>query len=1155
MPLNGPGAGRTLTKTLLVMRTVLLVSHRPNRKKIMLAMKLTLFLFFLALFSAQAEGTAQSVTLSGRDLSFKQIFSAIKKQTGYVVFGNGELFSEKKTFSLSVQQLPLPELLDIVLKDLPFEYAISGKTVFISRKPATAIDRRPQFLILSPSAPPVRILIIDEDSKPLTGATVAVKDSRKTGVTDAQGAVLLSLSAGDVLEITFIGYEKKSVTYKVGNTLYIALKRSVASLDEAVVNGIYRRPAENYTGSAQTYTVEQLRTVNNTSVLSALRSIDASFQMPSDINFGSDPNRLPQLQVRGANSIANTDLTSQYGYVSNPPLLILDGFEVPLQKIYDLDMNRIKKVTILKDAAATAIYGSKAANGVLVIETLQPKKGKLRFSYNNNIVVNTPDLTSYHLLNAEQKLEVEKAAGVYNTTPQSGISAQSGFDQLYHLRLAEVRRGVNTYWLSQPLETAIGQKHSVYLDGGDDYMRYGVDLSYNTNPGVMKGSKRDNLSGGINLLYHRGSLQFTNYLSVSYNNAVNSPYGSFSQYAALNPYMRLTDSVSGKIPKLLQDNSGLPGNTPGVYNPMYNSTLKTHNSTSYVNITENFQADWNIRPALRLSTRFSMYSQKNTGKLFLPADAVEFVNTPDSLFSTRGYYSQMNGTSSSYQGDIFLNYGQSFGKHTVYSTAGYHIQQDRANSNTITVQGFPNAEMDDLLFGLQYPVNEKPTGTESYIRQISYYANLSYAYDVRYLLDVSFRRDGSSLYGSNKYYAPFWSVGLGWNLHQEKGLRIPSAINRLKLRASYGSTGSQNFPPFAASQTYRYLTSYRYLDYIGASIQTLGNRDLKWQQTNKANAGVDLELFDGRIQATYNYYIERTNNLFTAVNTAPSSGFGTYFANLGKMENRGMEIYLTAFVLKKPAQNIFWSFTANLFHNKNKLLQISDGLKAQNDKAVGEQTKDDNPITAPVLQYKEGQSISTIYAVRSLGIDPSTGNEIFLNRFGQQTYLWDPLDQVPVGDNQPRMNGNFGTNLMYKGASINIVLRTEFGGQMYNNTLADRVENADPIYNVDSRVLSGRWQKPGDQAAYKGLANLAGNTRTDITRASSRFIQDNNSVYCDAITLGYLFPTRLTQRWYMSRLQCFLYINNPFVVSSIRQERGLEYPFARNYAFSLQLDF
>jgi len=319
--------------------------------------------------------------------------------------------------------------------------------------------------------------------------------------------------------------------------------------------------------------------------------------------------------------------------------------------------------------------------------------------------------------------------------------------------------------------------------------------------------------------------------------------------------------------------------------------------------------------------------------------------------------------------------------------------------------------------------------------------------------------------------------------------------------------------------------------------------------------GTDIELFNGRIQTTFNYYVETTNDLFTSINTVPSSGFSSYYANLGKVQNKGMEVYLTAFLLRDERKRVTWSVTANLIHNQNKLLRISDALKSQNDRAVDEQTKTTNPVTAPVLQYKEGQSVSTIYAVRSLGIDPSTGNEVFLTKDGKPTYFWDPADQVPVGDNQPKVSGNLSSNLMYRGFSINVVMRTELGGQMFNRTLVDRVENADPRYNVDSRVLTDRWQKPGDIAQYKGVATINGNTRTDITRASSRFIQKNNNLYCDAITLGYLFPKQLVQKMKISRLQTFIYINNPFVVSSIRQERGLDYPFARNHALSLQLDF
>jgi TonB-linked SusC/RagA family outer membrane protein len=1102
-----------------------------------------------AFLNVHANSFSQHVSYTGKNADIRSIFPEVEKQTGYFFVYNEPVLQNTQPVSIRAINLPLTQFLDLLFKEQPVDYIIRSKTILLFRK-ETPVQSTPQ----QAATPPVTGLVTDEEGKPMQGATITVKGSKLAVVTNAQGQFTISASPGDVLVISFVNYTSQEI--KVSDKpISISLKPLIVKLEDAVVNGIYKRPTENYTGAAQSYTVEELRKVNNTNVLAAIRSLDASLQMPSNINTGSDPNQLPQLQVRGSNSIANTNLTSQYGYISNPPLFILDGFEVPLQRIYDLDMNRVSKVTILKDAAATSIYGSKAANGVLVIETLQPKKGKLQFGYNNNLGLSVPDLTSYHLLNSEQKLQVEQVAGIYYTNPGLGIAVQEWREELYNQRLAEARRGVNTYWLSQPLQTAFTQRHSIFVSGGDDYMRYGADLSYNNAPGVMKGSKRENLSGGINLLYHKGNLQFTNYLSVTQNNSVNSPYGNFSQYAKMNPYWRPTDSVTGKVTKVLQPYLDPAKWNYITYNPLYNASLKTHNYTKYLNITDNFQMDWNIRPSFRLSTRFSMYTQKNEGVVFLPADAVEFMDTPDSLFSTRGYFHQTTGTMSSLQGDVFLNYGQNFGRHTIFATGGYHIQQDKNYTNTVTVQGFPNSDMDDILFGLQYPVNGKPTGSENMLRLISYYGNISYAYDYRYLLDVSYRMDGSSLFGSNKHFAPFWSVGLGWNVHKERFIHLPEVINRLKLRASVGSTGSQNFPSFASAQTYAYITSTRYLDNIGAMMLTLGNPNLRWQQTNKLNTGADLELFKGRIQATFNYYLEKTNDLFTAINTTPSSGFNNFFANLGTVQNRGIELYLTAFAWKNEQKNIYWSFYANLLNNKNKLLKISDGLKSQNDKAVQEQTKGVNPITAPVLQYKEGQSVSTIYAVRSLGIDPSTGNEIFLTRDGQQTYRWSALDQVPVGDNQPTVTGNFGTNFMYKGISLNVSMRTELGGQIYNRTLADRVENADPIYNVDERVLTDRWQKPGDQAKYKGLATIDGITRTDITVASSRFIQDNNTLYCDAITLGYLFPKRLTNKWAMSRFQCYFYINNPFVVSSVKQERGLEYPFARNYSFSLQLGF
>ncbi len=239
-------------------------------------------------------------------------------------------------------------------------------------------------------------------------------------------------------------------------------------------------------------------------------------------------------------------------------------------------------------------------------------------------------------------------------------------------------------------------------------------------------------------------------------------------------------------------------------------------------------------------------------------------------------------------------------------------------------------------------------------------------------------------------------------------------------------------------------------------------------------------------------------------------------------------MYLTTFILKNEKRNTFWSVYANLLHNENKLLKISDALKSQNDKAVDQQTKPDNPITAPVLQYKEGQSVSTIYAVRSLGIDPSTGDEIFLTRDGRQTYRWSPLDEVPVGDNAPKITGNLGTNLMYKGASINVSMRTELGGQMYNSTLADRVENADPHYNVDIRVLTDRWQKPGDEKGTNvpSMVYPADQNRDNFYSESGALVDKGDHIRFQDISFSYSFNPNKWRKIPFQSLQFYVYANN-----------------------------
>jgi TonB-linked SusC/RagA family outer membrane protein len=1000
--------------------------------------------------------------------------------------------------------------------------------------------------------------------QPLEGALVGAKGTTVGVYTNSKGAFTLRVPTGtEYIEIRYLGYKSATIKIVGLNVEVFLLEPDLKSIKEVVVNGLYERPKENYTGTARTFTADQLFQISNKNVLAAVRSLDPSFQLPENINLGSNPNALPNVQVRGANSLPNV----KGAYVANPnlPLFVLDGFIVPLERIYDLDMNRVERLTVLKDAAATAIYGARAANGVVVIDTKRPDKGRLRVTYNTNLSLSTPDLTSYKLLNASEKLEVEKAGGIYSgANNNQTVNTENRYllEKLYNYRLAEAARGVNTDWLSKPVHTAFGQKHGLYVEGGDDYIRYGIDFAYNNdNAGVMKGSGRTNYSGGVNFSYRHKKLLFTNYLMINYNQAKNSPYGSFGDYARLNPYWRPQDE-NGNMLKIMEYYPELdvfPLPTAPVFNPLYNATLNTRDNSNYMNVSNNFSLQWNVLADLKAEARFSLNKQSSQADFFRSAEHTDYATgyTGEDYFR-RGVYRQTIGNLLNYQGDLLLNYGKAVGKNSLFVSGGMHLEQFDSNNATTVAEGFPNDNMDDIKFGYQYEKNGKPYGEEALTRAMGLLVNASYSYDNRYLLDASFRTDGSSQFGSNKRFAPFWSVGAGWNLHKEAFMQQQSVINQFKLRASYGSTGSQNFPAYMSLSSYKYYTDKRYRNGLGAVLQGLANPNLQWQQTLKINLGTDIVLWKNRIAISANYYNEKAKSLIMPVSTPPSMGFGQYYENLGNVQNSGVELYTTVFVWKQEQRNIYWSVTGALHHNKNKILNISNALNQQNNDQKNSYTdpKGTNAQNnSPVVLLEEGQSQSAIYAVRSLGIDPTNGYEVFVKKDGSLTYQWDPRDMVVVGDGQPKLTGTFGTNLMYKGFSVNVNMRMNVGGDAYNQTLVDRVENANLYYNVDRRVYDQRWRKPGDVTFYKGLTNIYGDTRTDATRVSSRFVQRNNSLYMDAITLGYEFPRALIQDYRMQQLKVTGYINNPFVVSTVQQERGLDYPFARTYSLTLQATF
>ena len=391
---------------------------------------------------------------------------------------------------------------------------------------------------------------------PLPGAHVRVKgDASKGTVTNEQGEFQLTLPAGNyTLEISYVGMKTASIKARVGRTLQVQLEPDAQTLKETVVTGIYTRNIESFTGSVSTFTGEELKSVGPQNILKSLSVLDPSFILTDNNLTGSNPNTLMDVSINGKINV--TDLTQEYSVDPNQPLFILDGFESTLQEIQDLNMDRVESISILKDAASTAIYGSKAANGVVVVETIKPKAGKLRFSYNGNFTFSWPDLTDYNLMNAEEKLQFEKLAGMYKSYDSSGawVNLDENGEIIgeaerasYYAKLKLVREGHDTYWLNEPLRYGFTQAHNVYVDGGDQTFLYGVGLSYNNTMGVMKNSDRDVVNANIRLTYRLKNLLFTNQATFS-NTTANNNTVDFSAFSRMNPFYDKT-TESGQIPK------------------------------------------------------------------------------------------------------------------------------------------------------------------------------------------------------------------------------------------------------------------------------------------------------------------------------------------------------------------------------------------------------------------------------------------------------------------------------------------------------------------------------------------------------------------------------------------------------------------------------
>ena len=1057
-----------------------------------------------------------------------------------ITLQNVSLWNINKPISIAVKDKPLDKVLGELVGDQNVIIRYEGNNQIILEPDTYTVADNTQLTVSGQ--------VLDKDTQePLIGATVLITDGTgksngaRGGMTDMDGKFSLRLHKNESISVSYVGYNTISKQIvKNENNLTIELKPSI-ELDDVVVTGISRRSKNSFTGNYVEVKGDDLRKMSPTNILKGLQFFDPSFKIIENNNTGSDPNAEPDFQIRGDQSLGTKSMNSMDLMLDNvssrpnTPLFVLDGFTVPLSRILDLDPERVESITILKDAAATSVYGSRAANGVVVVETKVAPDGVLSVSYNGTTTVQTPDLTDYNMMDAATKLDTEWRAGLYDPNNADRMN-------LYNQYRRNVLGGVDTYWLSKPLRTAIQHRHSVSVAGGTEAFRYSLDVNALMQPGVMKESENQTKGVNFNMTYMREKFTMRANVSLSESDSKNSPYGSFSQYTRLNPYYIPYDANGNQLKVL--DNNTVSGNSTVITNPLYDATIGVKDMTNSLNVTTNLNLEYMLLNNLRITEQFS-YSRGMAGTdRFYPADHTRFELEDD--LTRKGSYYKSTGEMASWSSNLGINYNLVVRKHLFSVFANWTISEDKNNYVNLSATGYPDKHMDDFIFGNKMETSMNSIGSENISRSIGLIGQFSYSYDNRYSVDFNISGEASSRYAKHDL-VPFWSVGGRWNVHNEKWLK--GYLSNLVLRASYGVTGEQNFSPSDAIEYYTFsgtMRPYSSFPVLGALLSGLNNTELGWAKTHNASLSLDFGFWKNRVNVAFNYYNNITKELLTNYDLAPSTGFTSMVMNAGELQNQGFDASLNIIAVQNLRKQFYWTINANANHNRNKIRKLSEYLKKVNE----EQMKS---ASAPLPQYREGESTTTLYVVRSLGVDPVTGKEVYLKRDGTKTFVWSANDKVPVGDTNPTISGTVSTSINWKDLSCSLGFTYKYGGVVYNQTLVDKIENQNVAYNLDRRAGQGRWEKPGDVKPYVGFSATGANTP-----ASTRFIMDDNEIRFATINVGYRLTGenfKFLRKANIDVLAVNFTTNDIARISPIRMERGLDYPFARSYTMSLSFMF
>lgn len=1089
-----------------------------NLTKTLLVMKLTAFLLLIAVLQVSAGTKAQTVTYTAKSASLQKVFAVVRQQTGFLFFYDPAMLRDSKPVTISAENLPLESFIRSVLKDQPLTYTIENKTVFISRKPAPAIPEAEKLL-----SPPSFVTgrVVNAGGEPLQGATITVKRTRTGTNTDVNGIYLLKyVEPNDTLVFSFIGYKTSLQAVGGRSVLNVKMEEAKSGLDEVVIQAYGRTTQRLTTGNIARVTAEEIAKQPVMDPLLALQGRVAGLVVTPQTGYQGGP---VKIEIRGRNAI-NTDFTSDPLYIiDGVPLTVLDvngteysfsggsysrgldlmelsrsGGQSPL---FGINPSDIESFEILKDADATAIYGSRGANGVILITTKRGHAGKNNLSLDLSTGVNV--ITRYwDLLNTEQYLTMRKEAFKNDGIIPTAVNAPDLklWDSTRYTNWQKVAYGGTGRWINA--QSA--------LSGGNAQTIYRVSAGYNraTDITTVSGAtQRLSLATSLTTrsLNQRFSLTFSGSYSFSEITQISIP-----SLSVLPPNAPPLFDSSGAINFKEYRGAGISNPVAGLFNPY---TGKTRALNSAMNIS------YTIAKGFVAKVNLGYNNSQNDQSSFIYISSQDPEPPPSSPKPTGSATFGYN-FASNLSVEPLLEYSRLLGKGSLNVLVGGTAQSSITKGHSIRGTNYTSDVFLQTITAAPNIVAEDAYGEYKYT---GVFARLGYNWENKYILNLNARRDGSSRFGEANRFGNFGSAGVAWIVSDEEWMKkaLPSFITLIKLRGSIGVTGSDGVGDYKYLSQFGnaapVLTSYNGITPL--TPQILENPDFHWQENKKLEGALDLGFFQDRLSLEVAYYRNRCNNQLVQFPIPAFSGFTTVVLNSpANVQNSGWEFLMSAGILR--GKKLEWSANFNLGMNENKLLSYP--------------LFEESPYYTTL---KIGGSLNDIYVFHYEGVDPKTGEYMYTDHNNDGIVASN--GSVPKGtgtddmyyrlNRAPKFTGGMGHQLRYK--SLQLTAFFSFTKQIARSAIS--ATHAGNMGNISTYQFENRWHEPDQIAIFSRFSTLQVQNNLRFTDASGQYT-DASFIRLRTLALSYTIPQALVKKMKMNNLSFNLNAQNIFVLTKYK---------------------